>query len=431
MTNRTRDPKGYYVALGIEEDADADSIKLAYRTKAKRLHPDFNPSPIAAKQFHHLHEAYETLRDPKARKAYDQPWKGAKRNDPKKPGTERPPPRDTKATPAELAKNDKARGKPKAKSKPKPEPEQKPKPTTAPNQPAICKCGRVTAQPRYIIFDLVWGRINRIQRSNISGVFCRSCADRNAIRATFITWLAGWWAWPDGPKETVKALLSNIRGGQKPPERNARLLMQQSKAFRARGEMELARNAAEQALIFASTPTLRRDVENLLLTLSAHPSRTLKNRWAKPGWAATAQVLPLAVIVAVAAMIAAVKAPAPLTDMVKSAFNRTSSENQIAETTSIQSVTKDFVDRLLSVADDNSNLRTGPGANYQRVAVLTKGTIVLAAESDPSSAWIRVATMDGAIGFMNIEQLSSKIPADPDEVLRKFGEELSHADTVD
>ena len=73
--NLTRDPKGYYIALGIDEGADADAVKAAYRNKAKRIHPDFNPSPIAAKQFHRLHEAYETLSDPEKRELYDRPWR--------------------------------------------------------------------------------------------------------------------------------------------------------------------------------------------------------------------------------------------------------------------------------------------------------------------------------------------------------------------
>ena len=60
MINIARDPKGYYIALGIAEDADGAAIKSAFRSRAKRLHPDFNPSPVAAKQFHRLHEAYAT-----------------------------------------------------------------------------------------------------------------------------------------------------------------------------------------------------------------------------------------------------------------------------------------------------------------------------------------------------------------------------------
>lgn len=419
VTNLNRDPKGYYVALGIEEAADADAIKAAYRAKAKRLHPDFNPSPVAAKQFHRLHEAYETLSDPLKRRAYDQPWKDAEKADSKKPSAESVFRKNAKAERATTAKSEKSESSPQAepKAKSKPRPESKTNTTAAPDQPAICKCGRVTAQPRYITFDLVWGRLNRVQRSEITGVFCRSCADRAAIRASFVTWLAGWWAWPDGPKETVKALLSNMRGGRKPPERNARLLIRQSRAFRARSEMELARNAAEQALVFASTSALRRDVDNLLLSLSAHSSRTLKNRWAKPGWAATVQVLPLAIVVAVASMIATVKAPVPLTEMVKNVFVFESGEIPLTDATPEQRLTEEVIGRVLSVAVETAHLRTGPGSNYQLVTVLAKGAVVLATESDPSGAWLRVVTTDGTTGFMNIDQLSADMRADPIETL--------------
>jgi curved DNA-binding protein CbpA len=431
VTNLTRDPKGYYVALGIEEAADADAIKTAYRTKAKRLHPDFNPSPVAAKQFHRLHEAYETLSDPLKRKAYDQPWKNAQKTDSKKSDAESTFRKNTTAERTTSAKGEKSESspqtEPKAKSKSRPEP--KTNAASAPDQPAVCKCGRVTAQPRYITFDLVWGRLTRVQRRSISGIFCRSCADRTAIRASFVTWLAGWWAWPDGPKETVKALLSNMRGGRKPPERNARLLIRQSRAFRARGEMELARNAAEQALTFASTPTLRRDVDNLLLSLSAHSSRTLKDRWAKPGWAATAQVLPLALVVAVASMIATVNAPVPLTDMVKNVFVREGGEIPSTRAAPEQRLSENVIGRVLSVVGENASLRTGPGSNYQLVAILTKGTVVLATESDPGGVWLRVVDTDGTAGFMNIDQLSVDIRAEPIEALGAIGDGPDHSNT--
>ena len=78
MSEFRRDPKGYYTMLGVSDTADADAIKSAFRTKAKRLHPDINPSPIAAKQFQRLSEAYETLSDPAKRTAYDKSIPAAK-----------------------------------------------------------------------------------------------------------------------------------------------------------------------------------------------------------------------------------------------------------------------------------------------------------------------------------------------------------------
>lgn len=64
-----RDP---YAVLGVKRDADASEIKSAWRTIAKKTHPDQNRSdPNAAKLFAEVGEAYETLRDPKKRSRYD------------------------------------------------------------------------------------------------------------------------------------------------------------------------------------------------------------------------------------------------------------------------------------------------------------------------------------------------------------------------
>jgi molecular chaperone DnaJ len=45
------DPLGYYATLGIGPLADARDIKIAYRSKAKRLHPDINPLDHAEQDF--------------------------------------------------------------------------------------------------------------------------------------------------------------------------------------------------------------------------------------------------------------------------------------------------------------------------------------------------------------------------------------------
>ena len=433
--NITRDPKGYYIALGVAEDADADAIKAAYRSKAKRLHPDFNPSPVAAKQFHRLHEAYSTLCDAAKRAAYDKPWKGdgAKAKASAKSG-------DTEAPKA--AKEERREDKREAPRAQKPQAEKpqtdKIKPgdsvwESVVEQPAVCQCGKVTAQPRYIVFDLVWGRLTSVQRKGIAGIFCRTCADRTAVRASLITWIAGWWAWPDGPRATARALLNNIRGGRKPADRNARLLMRQARAFRGRGEMELARNAAEQALSFATTASLRREVDNLLTGLSAHPARPLKNRWAEPGWAPMAQVMPLALIVAGLSMSVTISGFSPvraitggvnavtafLDSNVKPAlpsfFTSTPGREPSNAADSAQPSTEvrgGAVGRVYSIAVDSTAIRTGPGATYQVVAVLSQGIVVLVTETDPTGAWYRVTTAEGTSGFVALPSLSPDVRVD-------------------
>jgi len=85
----SQDPKGYYAMLEVSVTADADEIKAAFRTKAKRLHPDINPSPIAAKQFQRLSEAYEILSDPERRNAYDAK-SGRKKPSSSNPKSEKP-----------------------------------------------------------------------------------------------------------------------------------------------------------------------------------------------------------------------------------------------------------------------------------------------------------------------------------------------------
>jgi molecular chaperone DnaJ len=64
--------RDYYDVLGIAKGADADAIKKAYRQKAKELHPDRNTdNPKAEAQFKEANEAYEVLKDPNKKAAYD------------------------------------------------------------------------------------------------------------------------------------------------------------------------------------------------------------------------------------------------------------------------------------------------------------------------------------------------------------------------
>jgi molecular chaperone DnaJ len=62
----------YYELLNISRDADPEQIKKAYRKLAMEYHPDRNNgSTEAEERFKELSEAYETLKDPQRRAAYD------------------------------------------------------------------------------------------------------------------------------------------------------------------------------------------------------------------------------------------------------------------------------------------------------------------------------------------------------------------------
>src|ERR1700680_1899366 len=64
--------KDYYAILGVKSDASADDIKKAYRKLAQKHHPDVSKEPGAEEKFKEIAEAYQTLKDPEKRAAYDQ-----------------------------------------------------------------------------------------------------------------------------------------------------------------------------------------------------------------------------------------------------------------------------------------------------------------------------------------------------------------------
>jgi curved DNA-binding protein len=61
----------YYAALGVERGATPDEIKKAYRRLAQKYHPDVSKEPGAEVRFKEVAEAYQTLKDPEKRAAYD------------------------------------------------------------------------------------------------------------------------------------------------------------------------------------------------------------------------------------------------------------------------------------------------------------------------------------------------------------------------
>ncbi len=71
--------KDYYEIMGVARDATQDEIKRAYRKLARKYHPDVSKQADAEERFKEVGEAYEALKDPEKRAAYDQlgaQWQG-------------------------------------------------------------------------------------------------------------------------------------------------------------------------------------------------------------------------------------------------------------------------------------------------------------------------------------------------------------------
>ncbi len=64
--------RDYYEILGVSKTSSDNEIKKAYRTLARKSHPDVDKSSGAEERFKEINEAYQVLSDPQKKAAYDQ-----------------------------------------------------------------------------------------------------------------------------------------------------------------------------------------------------------------------------------------------------------------------------------------------------------------------------------------------------------------------
>ncbi|MDG2539204.1 J domain-containing protein [Dyella jiangningensis] len=214
------DPLGYYAALGVSPNVTAAELKAAFRKKAMEYHPDRCKLPNATILFQQVNQAFSVLGDPESRARYDT---------------------------SRVETSDSAR--PASSSQAAPE-------------PIRCSvCSKVSAQPRYVIFYRVYSFIIMTRREAVQGIYCSACAEKECLKATAFSWALSWWGFPWGPIYGLQAILTNLVGGKRPADINARVLAHQAWYFAATGQAEVARAVAEQALALALKVPPTRDDE--------------------------------------------------------------------------------------------------------------------------------------------------------------------------
>ena len=253
MAQINKDPLGYYKLLGVAPGASSEDIKKAYKHKAMELHPDRNPGKDTTKKFQDLQAAFNVLNDSNSRAQYDMMnIEGNKTS-------------NTSYTKKDI-------------------------------DPIVCcKCGCVSAQPRYVIFYRIVSVIFMSYKTPIQGIYCSDCASKDAFKASAISWAAGWWGIPWGPIWTIEAIYKNLMGGEERNAHNASLLYYQSSYFYSKGNKTLGKAIALDALELITKSKKKPKLGNMtmesineirenLIQLLAHqykdvPSTKLKDQW--------------------------------------------------------------------------------------------------------------------------------------------------------
>ena len=283
-------PRKYYDMLGIPPTADADAIKRAYRKLAFQYHPDRNPSVEAEDTFKRLTEAYEILTGIRKAPASAKAKAQAKTGTTTKPRQSQQSRHGGKAGGATHTGKAKAQSNAYANTQARSTKRPKSNATTAGktasetkrSQPGFAECvitQKISAQPRYVEFEVVKGFLGRVESRRVGGVMSPQGARKAALRASLTTWLLGFWGWKSW-RRAFSAIIGNISGGTRPAASNAKLLYTQARAFEVRGQKDTARAVALQAAAYAGTDLTGDNIRHMMRRLDNNqPVRKLKNEW--------------------------------------------------------------------------------------------------------------------------------------------------------
>ncbi len=143
------------------------------------------------------------------------------------------------------------------------------------------KCDAMPIQPRYLVFWRVFSFILFTNRSPVQGVYCAPCARKEALGATALTGIVGWWGIPWGPIWTIGKGFQNVACGEKPAGVSEALAWQNVVAFANMGDMASAQ-AGAQHLLTSRDPSTMEAAHNFLEACKADgvpPAEPTEDAW--------------------------------------------------------------------------------------------------------------------------------------------------------
>lgn len=424
----------YYRLLKIAPGASATDIKLAYRKLAFEFHPDRNTDIDAEEKFKDITEAYEILtgarkpppnasRNSKSNTGPSDNTAGKQQNAPYGPqaagarnagsqrtrqgfagtGRKAESEEDRFARANEAYRQQQERNAAR-KSNMHPGAKRHAKARARPDAGDFVRCAVtevVSAQPRMVEFTIVRGFLNSLKIEKITANLAPKGAKRMALKASFKTWLRGFWGWRSFIP-AWRAIIGNMRGGTLPPEGNAKLLFAQATAFERSGNKPLARAVLLQANDFIGTnrSVLAEQIRaNLRRLDDGKPLRRVRSEWKQAGMLdALLHLSPLFVVI-----FCLLVAFGPGKGFVSRDIPQLVADKASDLTRSVEKLIGEdrdpyYIDR------DLLNMREGPGVEYRVMRRLARFETVYV-EGPSEDFWIEIETALGETGFVNLDAL--------------------------
>ena len=367
------DPLGYYEILGVDFDANEQTIKKNYRERAKVWHPDSNPDKDTMEDFQKLSVANDIIGDEKKRQTYDLLAQAY----------------DKKSFPEMFAL----------------------KIYTNQN-------GKNDLTVRAIRQQKMFGKLMKFDYRNEKVICNYKEAKKVIFKTSAINWFLGWWSW-NGLLKTPKIIFSNYQSINKNGQDNLSLLIHNALAYGQEGKKIEACLSAVQALEYAS-PYQKGVLDNFIksLNISTQP-KTYKWNF---GFLKVIQLI-IPAAIALGFVLSSGKTYKTAVDFAESFYQQKKNLNYYQkvkfgkqETYDDQIVSKIIniavnlkdMDRLYHITE-NTDVMYGPSEKFDVLARLSARHTIRLTGYSPDEVWSRIMLDNGQMGFVKSHILKKGI----------------------